>query len=298
MEQAPRKLPPLKGLLVLAAVVRHQSFTGASQELGVTPSAVSKQVAQIEGWLGMTLFDRRGGGAVRARPEARKLADAMDAASDLLIDALTDIRPGPAETTLRVAAPATFAMRWLIPRLWGFTVQHPTVSVDVIQTHAADPLEALDYDVAIRSGPPYPPETQPRRVLTDALGLVMAPALLRSRRAGSADLSRVTLLESTSRPGELDRWIDTLRPRGAILVKRRRFPHFYIALEAALSGQGALVAPVVTLADLIHRGLLCEPLGPRRLPGGIVVAFSAPRREGGHGGAFLDWLEGMTPEEG
>ena len=132
-------------------------------------------------------------------------------------------------------------------------------------------------------------------MLTDALGLVMSPALLKSRRAGSADLSRMPLLESTSRPGELDRWIDTLRPRGAISVERRRFPHFYIALEAALSGEGALVAPVVTLADLIHRKLLCEPLDPCRLPGGTVVAVSAPGREGGHGETFLDWLEGMTP---
>lgn len=293
MEQERGKLPSFKSLTVIAAVVRHQSFTAASHELHVTPSAVSKQVAQVESWLGLPLFDRHGG-AVLPRPEARRLAEAVDSANRLLSDAVAAIRPEPAQGTLRVAAPATFAMRWLIPRLWTFSSRHPAVSVDVIQTHARDDLASIDYDVAIRQGPPFPPETQPRQVLSDALGLVMSPRLLRSRRPGSADLSRVVFLESESRPGELDRWLDVAGPRQQVSNTRRRFPHFYIALEAALSGEGALVAPVVTIADLIDRGLLCEPFKSRRVPMGHIVAFGAPGRQPANSStAFLGWLEGL-----
>jgi len=288
MEQETKKLPSFKGLTVIAAVVRHQNFTAASHELHVTPSAVSKQVALVESWLGVSLFDRRGG-AVLPLPNAHRIADAVDAANGLLLDAVASIRPRAIEGPLRVATPTTFAMRWLIPRLWSFSARHPAVSVDVIQTHARDDLASVTYDVAIRQGPPFPLDTRPQQIFNEALGLVMSPALLRSRRAETADLSRVTLLESDSRPGELDRWLAA----GPVKVsrQRRRFPHFYIALEAALSGEGALVAPMVTLAGLIERGLLCEPFGSRRLPAAAVVAFGAPGGQPGAGtDAFLKWL--------
>lgn len=291
MEQASGKLPSFKSLTVIAAVVRHQSFTAASHELHVTPSAVSKQVAQIEAWLGVSLFDRVGGAAI-ARPEAQRLAQAVDEASALLAQAVDAVRPAPPRGTLRVAAPATFAMRWLIPRLWTFSASHPGVSVDVTQTHARDELAAVRYDVAIRQGPSLPPDAKPRRIMADALGLVMAPHLLRSRRAGHVDLRRIAFLESDSRPGELERWLTHAAPDLVPAHPRRRFPHFYIALEAALSGEGALVAPVVTIADLLDRGYLCEPLPKHRVPAGEVMAFPTP----GHhptpeSAAFLNWLE-------
>lgn len=296
MEQGAGKLPSFRSLTVIAAVVRHQSFTAASHELHVTPSAVSKQVAQIEAWLGVSLFDRVGGAAL-ALPEARRLARAVDQASELLAQAVAEIRPERSRGTLRVAAPATFAMRWLIPRLWTFSASHPGVSVDVTPTHAHDELAEVSYDVAIRQGPALPPDAKARRIMADALGLVMAPQLLRSRRAGHVDLRRVAFLESDSRPGELDRWLGHAAPDLVPVRPPRRFPHFYIALEAALSGEGALVAPVVTIADLLERGHLCEPLPERRVPGGEVLAFSAP----GHpptreSAAFLTWLESMAPD--
>jgi len=291
MEQDSRKLPSFKSLTTVAAVVRHQNFTTASQELHVTPSAVSKQVALVEAWLGLQLFDRHHGAAL-PRPEACKLAAAVDSAIGLLTDAVTALHPDPIQATLRVAAPATFAMRWLIPRLWTFSSRHPAVSVDVIQTHAREDLAAFEYDVAIRQGPPFPVATQPRQVLSEALGLMMSPRLLRSRRPGSADLSRIMFLESESRPGELDRWLDMAGPQRKMSNRRRQYPHFYIALEAALSGEGALVAPVVTLADLIDRNLLCEPFAARRVPADHVVAFGAPGRAPSISSlAFLDWLE-------
>jgi DNA-binding transcriptional LysR family regulator len=296
MEQDRRNLPSFKSLTVVSAVVRHRSFTGASRELHVTPSAVSKQVALIEVSLGLSLFDRHGGLAL-PRPEARQLAKAIDSANGILLDAVASIRPKPAQGDLRIAAPATFAMRWLIPRLWTFSSRYPAVSVDVIHTHARDDLASIDYDVAIRHGPPFPPDTYVRQVMSDTLGLVMTPTLLRSRRPRLADLSRIPFLESDSRPGELDSWLDQFETKPQLKGKRRSFPHFYIALEAALSGEGALVAPTVTIADLIARGLLCEPFQQSRIDACHIVAFAARGRSSdGDTTAFLNWLEGSASQ--
>ena len=53
-----RKLPPLNALRAFEASGRHLSFTKASDELGVTPAAVSHQVRQLEDYLGVSLFQR------------------------------------------------------------------------------------------------------------------------------------------------------------------------------------------------------------------------------------------------
>src|SRR3569833_2868708 len=53
-----RKIPSMKALLAFDAAARHQSFTHAAQELSLTEGAVSRQIASLEGSLGIRLFDR------------------------------------------------------------------------------------------------------------------------------------------------------------------------------------------------------------------------------------------------
>ena len=55
-----RRLPPLNALRVFEAAARVESFSAAADELCVTHGAVSRQVAQLEAWLGLKLFERRG----------------------------------------------------------------------------------------------------------------------------------------------------------------------------------------------------------------------------------------------
>jgi hypothetical protein len=56
---------------------------------------------------------------------------------------------------------------------------------------------------------------------------------------------------------------------------------------------------VVTLGDLIERGLLCEPFGPRRIPTADVVAFAAPgQKPATHSDAFLGWLQAVAAPQG
>src|SRR3546814_13968466 len=96
------------------------SVTAAAAELSVTHSAVSKQLALLEDWLGQPLFAEKRRGMI---PTAAMgcLCEAARSAFDQLQAAVDEVSSGSVSTApLRVIAPATLARRWLIPRLPDF----------------------------------------------------------------------------------------------------------------------------------------------------------------------------------
>lgn len=295
MEKAIGKDIPFKGLAYIAAACRYKNFTLASQALHVTPSAVSKKIAQLETQLGMILFERSAKGLAPTEA-AEALAAAFDRASGMLAATIEELRPKSAARSLRVAAPTSFAMRWLMPRLWDYSRQHRDVSLDVIATHAATPLVEIDCDVVITQLPRNTASRDCVPLISERLGLLAHPALFKRRKGGrSRCLAGVALIASESRPGELEAWIARSDGRVKLSEERRRYPHFYIALEAALAGQGALVAPLVTLSDMIARGQLIEPLPELRIPGRDIVACYPPGRGiQKDGEVFVEWLAGQA----
>src|SRR5690606_32802239 len=105
---------------------RHVSFTGAAQELGVTPSAVSQQVRLLEQHLGRVLFYRL--------PRSLRLAEAGEAYLPLVRDAFDRLAASTAEIfggRLKVKATAAFAVFWLMPRLPRFRALHPDVALRI-----------------------------------------------------------------------------------------------------------------------------------------------------------------------
>lgn len=291
METANKKNIPFKGLSVVSAVCRHKSFTAAARELHVTPSAVSKKIAEVEAQLGLILFSRQAGVAEPSET-ACILASAFDQASDMLAAVIDEVQPQSPETTIRVAAPTTLAMRWLIPRLWHLLRQHPHIRVDVIPTHSSTPLPSIDYDVAIRQSRSERFPEDAIHLFSEKLGLLAKPALVsKIRNQRKIDLSTIALIASESRPRELENWIAQSRRHVRISKERRCFHHFYIALEAALAAEGAVVGPVITLSEVISRGDLIEPLPEYRIRGPEVFALHAPgRRPRDAELKFIRWL--------
>src|SRR5277367_5011201 len=121
-----RRLPPLNAIRAFEAAGRHSSLTKAAAELGVTHGAVSRQVTQLEAWLGVPLFFRQPAQLILTEAGRRYLAETT-AALDRLALASLQLRDQAAPETLRVNAPPTFTMRWLIPRMSSFQRQHAEV---------------------------------------------------------------------------------------------------------------------------------------------------------------------------
>jgi LysR family glycine cleavage system transcriptional activator len=103
---------------------RTGSYAEAGAELGLTHGAVSRQIAAVESWLGQRLFVRTGR-RMTATPAARVFAAEVSLSFDRVIAAAEACGRLDARRILRVSAPTTFAMRWLIPRLDRFHTSDP-----------------------------------------------------------------------------------------------------------------------------------------------------------------------------
>lgn len=114
----PRRLPSLNAVKAFEAAVRHGTTVGAAVEIGVTHGAISRQIQQLEDWIGRLLFKRDTGRLVVIDAGAA-YAEIAGRTLDLLHDgtqALLDV----SDNVVRVTTTASFASEWLMPRLPDF----------------------------------------------------------------------------------------------------------------------------------------------------------------------------------
>src|SRR5579863_311324 len=112
-----KRMPALDSLRVLAVCVRHENFSRAASELGITPTAVSQRVRALEAQIGVELF-RRSGPRLITTDRAKALAQRLEHALSLMHLAVDDCRR--VKHPLRVTCAPTFAARWLLPRLAAY----------------------------------------------------------------------------------------------------------------------------------------------------------------------------------
>lgn len=286
-----RHLPPLHALRVFEVAVRAGSYAAAGTELGLTHGAVSRQVAALEAWLGQPLFARVGRRMV-ATQAARVFAAEISLAFDRLIEA-ADICGRPlAPRVLRVSAPTTFAMRWLIPRLDGFRAARPDTEVTVTTTTTLQEELRGGFDLAIRRGPEPWPQHHAVPFLTEVDTLVASPALLtRAPLASPGDLEGRVLLGTQTRPGDWRAWLaaaGAVRPEGA---RPRIFDHFFVTLLALEDGAGLGIGPFPVLDRAVAEGRLAAPYPGIVVerPGYFVLTpFDADKTPAL--AAFVEWL--------
>ena len=262
-----RVLPPLNALRAFESAGRLGSFKEAAAELHVTHGAVSQHVRLLEEWLGAPLFERHNRRVVLT-PAARAYLTEIGPLFGQLSQATA--RYGFPETvsrTLSVNAPATFVLRWLVPRLAKFHVEHLDVDINVETSNAS--VESLKdtYDVVIRGGPDtfYGYSMRPF-MSEERLPVCSALLLQRLPLRSPEDLQRHTLLHTSSLPRLWPDWLASakspaLRP-AAVLT----FDHFYLTLQAAIDGIGIAMGPTALVSDDLAAGRLVAPFEALRLP--------------------------------
>jgi LysR family transcriptional regulator, glycine cleavage system transcriptional activator len=292
------RLPPLNALRIFEVAARTGSYTEAGTELGLTHGAVSRQIAALESWLGQRLFTKDGRRMV-ATPMARTFAAEVGLSFDrLAVAAEACGRPG-VRRILRVSAPTSFAMRWLIPRLNRYHANHPHVEVAV--TTVSTVLEELrgGVDVAIRRGVAREhmwPQHRVVPVLDDVDTLIMSPALFAHRPIlKPADIEGHTLLASETRAGDWANWLEAAGLQHLAGLPRQIFDHFFVTRQAVEDGLGIGIGPLPMLEIDIASGRLMTPLPDIRVPRTGYVAILPRQADAGNLFAgFVDWLVGET----
>ena len=288
-----RRMPPTNALRAFEAAVRNGSYTAAASELGVTHGAISKQIQSLSEWFGQDLFYRSGHRMVpttRSRDYAAEIGDALDRLSD----ASERFEAEHSSSILYVAAPATFAMRWLIPRLQSFHSKHPSIEVRITTTSAIDmgkgprgPFDLIIYRTAIDDD-----EHNTVRFLIEHSTVLASPQLLKKRPLREvADLSDHIALISDSRGGEWEEWLAVAGIRGPVQSRRYRFNHYFVTLQAAIDGIGVMVGPMPILADDVEQGRLAIPFPDvQAIPRCYLARFARDARNSPPTETFLSWL--------
>lgn len=144
-----RKLPPMNAMIAFEAAARHLSFTKAALELGVAQPAVTRHVANLEGWLDTTLFQRKGN-VICLTPSGEALAVLATSSLDRLELGLRTL-PRPRSNQIVLGASFGIMHLWLMPRLAAMRAA-TSASVNFITAEDYRQFDDIEVDASIRFG--------------------------------------------------------------------------------------------------------------------------------------------------
>jgi DNA-binding transcriptional LysR family regulator len=254
----PHHIPSNSALLAFEAAARHGSFARAADELALTEGAISRQIARLEDFLGVALFDRVGNRVRLAPRGARYASQVRDVLDRLERDSQYLMGQPRNGESLNIATIPTFAIRWLIPRLRAFRDQHPNITVHLAER--LDPFILADsgFDAAVHFEHPAWAGMRTHRLFAEVLVPVCHPELLGD---GSPDLllDRLPRLHRRQNP---DAWQRYAQETGIVLTHPAagaRFDLHAMLIEAALAGLGVALVPRLYIEDDLRQGRLVAP---------------------------------------
>lgn len=285
-------LPPLSALLTLEAAARHGSFTRAAEELGVTQTAVSRQILGLEERLGVALFHRHHR-TVEPTPHCSALAQALGRHFHGMADSLRTFSDESAKGVVTIGATTAFAQLWLLPRLVEFRTLHPEARIRLTVSDRPFDLTTGAEDVVIRYGVAPFPDGHSLASCGDLLFPVASPDYA-ARVAGDFWTGDYELIATESTVRSWYSWQDWFRalnlphrPRPPSLT----FNHFPGTLYAARAGQGIALGWGLLVQTYLDDGTLVR-LGQTALPAEGRFHVLLSRRTGPSASlqALTDWL--------
>ncbi|MGE4243818.1 LysR substrate-binding domain-containing protein [Ramlibacter sp.] len=286
-------------LRAFEAVARHLNFRAAAEEMALTQSAVSRQIQSLEEEVGVGLFLRHTR-AVELTSAGAQLLTAVSQSLPRIDNAVRQIRHSAGRRSVALTTFASFASMWLIPRMEQFQRDNPDIDIRIDASDATVDLDVADVDLALRYGPMATMPANAVRLFGEQLTPVASPWLLKDGVAFRKpdDVAQFTLIEAGDAHQTHLQWISWRRwldEHNLSRLQPRRWLYFnyaYQMVQAALTGQGLVLARLPLVAESLANGDLVEPLPALRMDSPmaywlIVGPRSAQRPEIR---AFCEWL--------
>ncbi|CAN5524082.1 transcriptional regulator GcvA [soil metagenome] len=284
-----RQLPPLSALRSFDATARLGSVTRAAEELSRTHGAVSRQIRSLQDHLGVPLFDKAGAG-LRLNAQGQALQAVVAEALDRLEQGWRRVRDEARGPGVHVACSATFATRWLAPRLADFYRVHPDIRVRLSMTSAREMRDEGADLVIAWDWKGFPAADQARAIplAPVAFGPVCAPGYPLDEVLG-AQIDVPCRIAHDFTSSAWDQWSSATgrRVAGATEIS---FPHTNLCIEAAITGLGVALVEQRLIAAELADGRLRAPCGFAPFPQGLVAIPSGERYQSASAGLFIDWL--------
>jgi DNA-binding transcriptional LysR family regulator len=277
-----KPLPPLNAVRAFEAASRHLNLSRAADELGVTQSAISKQVSALEDHIGVKLFEREPGG-LRLTTEGIHLRESLRPAFALMQEAFVRFnRRSPRSASLRIAMLPSFASQFMVPRMEAFAQRFPDTELEIHASTRVVDLAREEMDLAVRFGlggweGVVATELAPGRLIA-----CCSPEMFADHGGDPTRLLNNNRRIQTSTANEWRAWCEAedvaMPDQPAFMME-----DYLTAIRMALLGQGLVLLPDVLLHHHVQRGELkvfsTVPL-PSDTTFHIVHAANASRRPG------------------
>ena len=248
-------IPSLQTLRAFEAAGRHQSYSKAGEELGLTHSAISHRIRDLENLTGSRLFARVGNRMVPTSEGARLLRQVRNALG--LLESIFRETRSRASRRITISVFPAFASGWLVPRLGAFRAEHPEIDLALSLSSEVVKL-GRGVDAAIRYGAGSWPETDSRLLAGEILIPVCAPEYAATHRlAEPGDLLGCNLLRYPWHS-----WAAWFHAAGISAGEPTEGPEYSdssLLVDAAAAGEGVALARSLSVADALRAGTLIRP---------------------------------------
>ncbi len=291
---------PLNPMRAFAIASRHKTFTAAANHMGVSQVAISRQIAILEAYLGVKLFERNSR-SVKLTEVGRNLGTELGKLFDDLEAVTQRTMANEAETTIKLRIYPTLAHHWLLPRLSDFISRYPDYKIRI--NTVVEPLDfrGTHLDVAMQLGHGSWRDARCRKMFDEVVDAVCSPSYAARFNgfADPADLARAELLHARYRRREWDIWA---AETGVELNQREgtEFDSSLLVYSAAKQGFGLALGQIALLTPELASGELIRPLNKAVETGAAFhVIWPTMKSASTKTRVFIDWLleqSGQTPE--
>lgn len=239
------------------------SFTKAAEELCMTQSAVSKQVAHLEDLIGQKLFIRSPQYLQITQVGNQYLSEVSRILNRIESSTLAILAYGSAVEELKLAAHPTLCSRWLIPLLVGFGKTYPNIRLDIRDKVASEIREQGEpFDMAFLAGDGVWKGMQSIKLFDEENIVVCSPDIYEPVQQ-VVDLTAYTFLQIRSRPTHWQQYFADQQLAIPESFVGPKFDTFYTCIQAAEVGCGLALVPRRFVQKELDEGRLICPWGYR-----------------------------------
>lgn len=284
-----RTIPPLNPLHVFEVVARTGNFTKAARELRVTQSAVSRQIATLEAYLGLKLFVREHQG-ISLTAIGKAYWSEITPAFATISSATEQLKLEQSREALRIDVYPTFAVKWLIPRLPEFNRQHPNIEIKLTTGIRPVNFAASTLDLAIQLVRPSELTDEYKVMFNDVIQPFCSPSYAAEHRLETlSDLRSAHMLHSHYRRGD---WLDWLQSQGHadLWAAGIEFPSSILSYKAAAEGMGVVIGQLLLVEEDVAARSLVPLFTPVERDLAYCVMWEKNTEPNLKGRTFIKWL--------
>ncbi|WP_028221025.1 LysR substrate-binding domain-containing protein [Paraburkholderia oxyphila] len=287
-------LPPLACLQAFEASARYLSFTRAGKELHLSPSAVSRQISQLEEFLGRRLFVREHN-ALRLTPAGETYAVDVRRILEMCVSSTTSLMARVVKSRLTVSCTAGISAFWLAPRIGDFLARHTDIDLRIIVRDHFGVVSPAEYDVGIfylRNA--EFPGTDVQKLFDERVHAVCAPGYLGGRSVEPLELLSHTLLVLEDAERSWMSWhswferngVPRVSPASTIIVNS-----YPLLVELAVFGKGIALGWERVIDPLLDSGALVRAShGSATMGGSYYLTWPSERAESSAARRFRAWV--------